>query len=1130
MKRLHTFIFTIITLIAIALPHFEAFALPADHYAPVSVLASGHWVRVRIESSGITHISNTQLKAMGFTDPAKVNVFGKGGAMIPEALTADMSDDLPLIPSVKTQSGLMFYANDCFSWCPSWAYSAVPYAHTINPYSAESYYFLSDIDVTAETVKEDMTDTAGLPTVRSFIARLVHENDIEAPDHTGRQLLGEDFRSQKSRTFDFNLPDNTDGTAAVRVAFGANTSGGASLAFTANGKRLEASTSDKITNVGKDQFIVNATTVKEIEGIDNRLSLGIDFSYSGLLVTARLDYIEVCWPRSLRLHEGSLMFQFDNLEDTAAEISGLSSSSVIWEVTDPAHPRQVSFTLSGSAGIFRSPKGYHEYVAFEPSAIAAKNVTWTKIANQDIHGLPTPDLVIISFDEYMQGANRIAELHRSHDGMLVHVLTPEAIYNEFSGGVPDVSAFRKLLKMWHDRPGERAIRYCLLMGRPSYDNKCVTPTQKSAGYRPMPIRQSPTGTTETSSFSTDAYIAMLDDCTEDNFNIRSAIQHVGVGRLPVKTAAEALEMAAKIENYVKNPTFGSWRNKIMMIADDRDNSIHLEQSQRLYNELTAESRGDRFTYDRLYLDAYPQELSSVGPVFPSAKSRMMRNWNEGVILTTYIGHASPSSWTHEKLLEWSDMISFTNPNLTFLYAATCSFGKWDAPTVSGAEMMVLNPTAGAIGMIVPSRTVYMANNGTLTNLVGKVLLTPRPDGEPYALGDILYRAQNEYVDENKLRFCLMADPAIPVPRPSLSVKISSIDNIDVETEPEALPELRAMGSAVIEGTVTNADGSVVSDFNGNIVLDLYDAEMPVTTIDRASDSKVTVYNDRRTRLSSVMAKVKEGHWSATIMLPSEIDNNYAPAMISAYAWTDTGRDANGNTDRLYVYGYNEESVADTDGPDIERLYLNSAAFADGVLVNSSPILFANVFDKSGINISDSGLGHKMAITIDGKKTYNDVSVYFTHDAERTGAGSVAYPLDDIEPGNHTLSFTVWDNANNSSTASLDFNVGAAVDPVISQLSTDVNPASTDVTFTVGIDRPNTKVECLLEVFNLDGRRVWHDRQDVSTDRDSRIRIKWDLCATSGARVPRGIYLYRATVTAPEGTYTSSTRKLAVTAP
>lgn len=1117
-------------MIAFAALHFEASALPAEHYASSSVLASGRWVRIKIESTGITHISNTQLKAMGFADPSKVNVFGKGGAMIPEALTADMSDDLPLLPSVKTASGIMFYANDCFSWRPTWTNSVVPFAHTINPYSAEAYYFLSDIDIKADNRADDLTDTGGLPVITSFTSRLVHENDIEAPDHTGRQLLGEDFRSQKSRTFDFNLPDNIDGTAAVRVAFGANTSGGSALTFTANGKKLAASSADKISNVGKDQFIVNITTIKEIKEIDNKLSLGIDFSYSGMLVTARLDYIEVCWPRALRLHEGSLLFQFDNTEDTAAEISGLSSSSLIWDVTDPASPREVSFTLQGNKGTFRAPAGYHEYVAFEPSAIAAKNVTWTKVANQDIHALPSPDLVIISFEEYMQGANRIAELHRSHDGMLVHVLTPEAIYNEFSGGVPDVSAFRKLLKMWHDRPGERPLRYCLLMGRPSYDNKCVTSAQKAAGYRPMPIRQSPTGTTETSSFSTDAYIAMLDDCAEDEFNLRSARQYVGVGRLPVKSAKEALEMAAKIENYVCNPTYGAWRNKIMMIADDRDNSIHLEQSQRLYNELITEGRGNRFTYDRLYLDAYPQELSSVGPIFPSAKSRMMRNWNEGVILTTYIGHASPTSWTHEKLLEWSDMISFTNPNLTFLYAATCSFGKWDAPSVSGGEMMVLNPTAGAIGMIVPSRTVYMANNGTLTNLVGKVLLTPRPDGEPYAIGDILYRAQNEYVDENKLRFCLMADPAIRMPRPSLSVNIASIDHTDISDDSNPMPELRAMGTGVIEGTVVNTDGSTATDFNGNIILDLYDAEMPVTTIDRASDSKVTVYNDRRTRLSSVMAKVKEGQWSATIMLPSEIDNNYSPALISAYAWTDTGREANGNTDRLYVYGYNEDQGADSEGPEIEKFYLNSSAFADGALVNSSPIVFANVFDQSGINISDSGLGHKMSITIDGKKTYNDVSIYYTHDTERIGAGSIAYPLDDIEPGKHTLSFTVWDNANNSSTASLEFNVGAAVDPVISHLSTDANPASTDVTFTIGIDRPNTKVECLLEVFNLEGRKVWHHTEDVSTDRDSRIRVKWDLCATAGSRVPRGIYLYRATVTAPEGTYSSSTRKLAVTAP
>ena len=169
------------------------------------------------------------------------------------------------------------------------------------------------------------------------------------------------------------------------------------------------------------------------------------------------------------------------------------------------------------------------------------------------------------------------------------------------------------------------------------------------------------------------------------------------------------------------------------------------------------------------------------------------------------------------------------------------------------------------------------------------------------------------------------------------------------------------------------------------------------------------------------------------------------------------------------------------------------------------------------------------LTLDGKKVFNDLNIYFTADPSREGAGSICYPLADLEPGKHTLALSVWDNANNSATSKLEFNVGAAVDPVITDLSTNVNPASTSVVFAVTIDRPNSNVECNIEVFDLSGRNVWKADSQLTTDMQSSLSVSWDLKDKNGVRVPRGIYLYRATVRTPEGTYSSKSRKLAVTA-
>lgn len=1102
-------------------------ALPVSHYADHSVLSQGRWVRVEVPKTGLMHISSAQLRAMGFGDTSKVNVYGTGGGQLSEGLSEDNADDLPRLTVARPNGGILFFANDIFTWQPKSVSSEVPYSHTINGYAQKAYYFLSDADTgRPEPTGYKAPAISGQEIIDTFTARMVHEQDLESPAETGRMVLGEDFRTTSSRNFSFDMPDNVDGTATMRVVFGAATTGGGQLMFNVKGVTLPTTYSDRVPALIAEQFISVASTVKEITGIDDKLDLNMTFTYSGQVTTARLDYIEMFYPRKLKLHNGQLHFYLNNTTAKTAQIEGCTATTLLWDITDPASPRPVEYTLQQGKLQFTTPTGYSEYVAFEPSQVsAAASTSWQVVSNQDIHGMETPDMVIITLDAYKEGAEKLAKLHRDVDGMIVHVLTPDVIYNEFSGGTADVTAFRRMLKMWYDRGGERTLGYCLLMGRPSYDNKLLTHGSKKSGYTPLPIWQSLGGTSETTSYSTDAYIAMLEDVAPGFFNMRSAKQSVAVGRLPVKSSQEALEMASKIEKYVKQPSYGAWRNRIMMIADDRDRGIHLEQTETMYSLMSAAGKGDGFTYDRIYLDAFPREYTSVGLTFPTAKTRMMRNWNEGVMLTTYIGHASPTSWTHEKLMEWSDMISFTNQNLTFLYAATCSFGKWDANAVSGAEMMVLNPRAGAIGMIVPSRTVYMHNNGELTKRMAAYMLTPEPDGRAPRVGDIYRKAMNEYVDENKLRFCMMGDPAMRLPRPEGMVRFETIDGSEVDGE--LLHEVPALGTVGVTGSVVDYKGNLLTDFNGKVALDLYDAETVVVTEEREADSVEKIYNDRKSKLASTVVKVSGGRWQATLRLPAEISNNYSPAMIAGYAWSEQGAEANGRTENLYVYGYADNDVQDSEGPAIESLYLNTPSFADGDLVNSNPLLFARVYDALGINVSDSGIGHQMSLTIDGNKTLNDVNIYFAHDSEREGAGTITYPLSDIAPGEHTLALTVWDNANNSSTSELRFNVGAAMDPVITNLATNVNPAVADVTFSVTIDRPNTEVNCLLEVFDLSGSRVWSSEQNLTTDIQSNIQTTWDLTTGGGHRVPRGIYLYRATVTTAEGTYTSASRKLAV---
>lgn len=1124
---MHALVFAFVSALAAAPAH----ALPADSYAASSKLSRGNWAKIEVQETGVQFVSNAVLRSLGFHDPAKVNIYGFGGNMLSESLDASTPDDLPCLPSVRTPSGIIFFGVGVTSWKLDKT-SSHTYSHTSNPYSQNSYYFISDADSEqAEAAQAPALSPAEGDAITTFTERLVHEQDLISPGSSGRLLLGEDFRAQPQRNFTFSLPGNT-GDASLRVVFGAKvTNGSSSIIISANGERLPSTESDKIPGVGSsDTFVALRTSVKRAENPGDKLNLSIQYSHTGALFTAALDYIEAEYTRELRMLDNNLYFYLSPVSDSRVKVEGCNEGTVIWDVTDPVKPLQVAYTLEGSSAIFTAAAGYREYAAFNPAFSSRQAKAAGKIANQDIHGMEAPDMLIISPDSYKEAATRIAALHEKTDGMRVAMLTPEAIYNEFSSGVPDVTAFRRLLKMWYDRAGDTGYtRYCLLLGRATYDNKLATAVVKRSRYPRIPIWQSPDGLTLSSSYSTDDYIGMLAD-NAGRLNMGAETIHVAVGRMPVKSVAEANSAVAKLEKYVLNPKLGAWRNNVMVIADDQDNGDHLLQAERVVTALRENGNGSGFSYEKLYLDSYPLRHTSTGDSYPEAKQRMMEKIAEGVSFLNYIGHANAREWGHEGLLTWTDIMALNNANTPFIYAATCEFLNWDADDTSGAEELWLKPDAGVIGMICPSRKVLISLNGVLNYNTARHVYRRASDGGSMRVGDIMTAGKNDTKgDANKLRYGLLGDPAMRIPSPVLNVTVDMIAGTDLAASDD-MPELKARSRAKIAGRVTDGEGNTLEDFDGSVQIQLYDAEKAIETYGNGKDGKVLTYNDRKTRLFIGKAAAKGGRWETELLLPSEIENNYSPALLSLYACDDTGREANGASERLYVYGYDENAEEDTEGPEITEFYLNSPAFSDGSSVSPSPVVYATFSDISGINVSEAGIGHNMSLTLDGSKVYGDVAIYYSPDAASIEKGSIAYPLSGIEPGDHKLSLTVWDNANNSSESTLSFSVRADWKPGITSLSTDVNPASSSVNFLVDTDGMTEASRLRVDVFDLAGRKVWSGESGAASAGTSSMSMTWDLRDYSRCRVARGIYLYRATIITAEGAEISKTRKLAVTAP
>ncbi len=1096
-------------------------------------------------------ISTATLRNLGFSDPTKVRVYGLGGRPLPATLTAANADDLPIVASTANSRGLYFYGYGSVDWTMSAPKSTIPFTHTLHPYAEESYYFLSDSDEYAEQipVRDSGSASGGAGVITSFIQPLLYETDLYHPSDTGQRYLGDDFRSPTRRSYNFTLTDAVAGqNCMIRVAFAANTSASSTLTITANGNSpVEASPITLTGNSDINTFMRYSTGTRTLTDPGNSLRLDLAFSGGGTIRLARLDYIEVQYQRNLNLAStGELHFFTNSTLPAAVKIAGADNSAIVWDITDQGNPMIVDASLSGSDLTFVTPSGTREYVAFLPDKCTRSITGGSRVANQDLHSLPVPDMLIIAPAAFRDAAERLAAHHRDFDGLTCHVIEPELIYNEFSSGTPDVTAFRRLLKMWYDRglaaaaaPSDdddttpSTIKYCLILGRGTFDNKIKMDAAKNAGYPFVPIWESPTGESQTSSYATDDYIGMLADCS--TFEIGKQKIQVAVGRMPFMSTTEATYLTDKYINYVERPATGSWRNRLMFVADDQNQGDHLIQSEDMISSYTATEAGRKFRIERLYLDTFTLEQSSRGPTYPEAKEKMLRLWNDGVMMINYIGHASTVSWTHEDLLNWSDISSFSNRNFPFLYAATCEFGRFDASARSGAEALWAYSDAGIIGTVTPCRTVYIDMNGKLSHLVGEAMMKPDADGRSRRIGDIFVEAKNGYPSSdntNKLRYVLIGNPAMRLPVPEYDVRLSSINDVDMAAieSPSDYPTLGAQGKAALVGEIRDRDGNVATDFNGTVEISLYDAESAVATNGNGDAGVVSYYNDRKTLLYQGVAKVAEGKWSTTALLPSEIENNFAPAQFLFYAASDDLKEAHGENSCFYVYGFDESTEPDVTGPTISRFVLNRDDFTPGSVVHCSPVVLARVSDPSGINISDAGIGHKMTLVLDEKTYYDNLNSYYSPDPDDFTAGDITYQLADLTPGRHTLKLTVWDNAKNSSSAVIDFEVAVAKAPEIFTLTSDANPARDHVNFTLSTDRPMANVGCTVEVFDLNGRRVWiSDRQTV-TDSSAALSVPWDLCDSSGVRVERGIYIYRATITSPEGPSTSTARKLAVAAP
>ncbi len=1098
-----------------------------------SALDQGHWVRLRIDHDGVYKITSADLAAWGFSNPAAVRVYGFGGNQLPESFQNKIADDLPLVPAWTSANGaawsdgdyLLFYARGAVSW--QYDSSRGVFTHTLNPYSDYGYYFLSDRAVTAADDKTlnvaslaTAPDGAAKDTARASLASDVYENELSKPIESGRRWYGETFNDATPKTFDFSFADLlTDSSVTVRVVAISQITSPSSMTLTAGDATRNVSLSATKSNYAANT--VDQTFTANADGDDLTVAVRFNGAAYG---TAQLDYIEVNAWRALTCDDDETLLRFPQLDIAAgdslyAQLQG--DADLVWNISNLDSIYAVpTFRDATSTRFIDQERSSNRYVAVRSTG-AFPTPTWVEtVDNQNLHGVAAPRLVIITHPDYVLQAQQVAQLHSLHDNLSVLVCTPQQVFNEFSSGTPDATAFRLLMRHFYAQD-KTVARNLLLFGDGTYDNKGYR--SANAPYNKILTYQSEESTHETIySYVSDDYFTLLDD--EDGANVALSTQDIGVGRFPVSDTRQADRMVEKVNAFLTATADDHWKNRAVFIADDDNNNnlCFTWQSDTLAR--FTEREHPQFHTTRLFTDAYTKVITASTASYPTVNARLLSLFNTGTLLFNYLGHGSTEGLSAEKFFDREDIAALHNEHLPVFFTGTCDFAVYDNAAVSAGEQLILSPTGGVSALFSTSRTVYASDNYTLDRAFTRYFFQPDNDGKGRFLGHVLKDAKNDLLtlgvptNVNKLSYMLLGDPALRVPLAPKIVVVDSVKRLIPQADVTAYVDsttandtVAALSRVLLKGRVLNPDSTDDNAFNGTVKMTLMDKETTVTTLGNASSGEVTyTYKDRPSVLFSGKVNVNEGQFSVLFETPKDIDYQYGHGKICLYA-IDTAnlQSAIGYDTSIVIGGSDPLAVVESAGPLIS-LCLNSPHFVSGDYVDASSILYASLYDLNGINTTGSGIGHDLQITLGGDTSaVIPVNDYYENDFGTYQSGHLSYVLPRLSAGNYTLTLRAWDLMNNSSSASLRFKVRQDKAPELYHVTPYPNPANalSGTTFRIEHDQPQTDLDFTLYVFDVAGNLMWRNTETLYSG-TSETLVYWNLRTSSGQHLQPGNYIYR----------------------
>ena len=651
--------------------------------------------------------------------------------------------------------------------------------------------------------------------------------------------------------------------------------------------------------------------------------------------------------------------------------------------------------------------------------------------------------------------------------------------------IPQISNFESLeteIIYKENTPEDSFIQYLS-----TFDNSCYNSNNETDCL----INQSCIWDDSNTCIETSKYLLIIGDetlinsilvpmCGDNQFSDDVYNTNFTIGRLVVNNLQEATNQVQKIINYTTDSMHGSWKNELLLIADDQNNPSNPNSITEINHTLNTSdiylTLENKLLIRTLYGEEFPDQVELT--------ENIINIINSGVGIINYIGHGTDQSLAHELILKMDRDINLINTNNKppIWVIGTCSFGKYINNICMAEELMKKEDAAIAIisttdGIPASGNNTYLSN---FYNRVEKYI-----DGENYRLGDIFKKAKLQ--DQNNqctpYKFQLFGDPALPLllfqERLDLAeapeeILIGSSNFIEINDEYEEISYIKIVAPNIvtpIQNTEYLKPGPIL--FESGSFIDTIFFYTPIDAI--YDNAKLFIMNENTTSLDNNFIQVENN-----IPLNLDIDENI---------------------------------LTDNEGPEI-TIHFNNIQLENNSTIYNPYNLKIYFSDNLPINLSGYNF-HYLKLWIDNNYSSSIILNDYLFIPTSNTSGYIEVLLDQniFIDNRHTINIEGWDILNNHSIASTEVNIDNSNQERIFNVFNFPNPFENKTFFTFQMMYPEP-ININIEVLSKAGKKLMTFKESINNSSDYHVFPVegWNGRNFYGEKLKNGTYFYHLHIT------------------